>query len=635
MSGIFGILNLDGKPLPHDALERMADAMAFRGLDGGGHWAQDAIGLGHLALHTTPEAAGQAQPHRDPTSGLVITADARLDDRAELCRRLRIDGVQGRGLADCQLLLQAYRRWGRECVDRLQGDYAFAIWDPVARRLFCARDPLGVKPFYFCHTAAVFAWASSAPAVLASGAVARRLNRGRVADLLVDPLECIDHESTFFADVHRLPPASQVEVCGRDVRRRRFWRPDPHRELRFPCDADYREAFGEVFTRSVADRMRCQAPVAASLSGGVDSATIVGAAREIARGAGGGPLATYSGVTADATESVEARCIRAVVAQGGVEAKLLPPAELAAHQAGLQRVLQAVEEPFDASMLLWMLLYGVAQSDGHRVMLDGVDGDLVTSLQGNYLLLLARRGRVTSAWREARAVRERHGGQDFTAREFARLLLTAATPAGIRRWRQRPRHRTRLAEALDDTLIAPRFAHEVSLAERFERFDAHSHSDLRGGPRQVAIAALVSPLLTAGVERYARVSALCGMAARHPYLDRRLVEFCASLPWNQRIRHGWTKYILRNLGERWLPSEVVWRKDWESLMWSFTEAWLRLQWREVRERLADHAERLSEFVKRGQITGLPGDPGRLEQPRQAQLWSAYSLLLWLERNDFP
>ena len=70
-------------------------------------------------------------------------------------------------------------------------------------------------------------------------------------------------------------------------------------------------------------------------------------------------------------------------------------------------------------------------------------------------------------------------------------------------------------------------------------------------------------------------------------------------------------------------------------MWSFTEAWLRLQWREVRERLADHAERLSEFVKRGQITGLPGDPGRLEQPRQAQLWSAYSLLLWLERNDFP
>ena len=148
MSGIVGLLSLDGAPVDPRLLERMTNFMRFRGPDSQVTWNGGRVGFGHAMLCTTFESRGERQPFT-PDEDLWIVADARVDGRLELCRKLRSSGQDCRqGATDAELILHAYRAWGDECVRHLRGDFAFAIWDASRKRLLCARDHFGVKPFF-------------------------------------------------------------------------------------------------------------------------------------------------------------------------------------------------------------------------------------------------------------------------------------------------------------------------------------------------------------------------------------------------------------------------------------------------------------------------------------------------------
>ncbi|NND58418.1 MAG: asparagine synthetase B, partial [Xanthomonadales bacterium] len=146
MSGIFGIIRRDGGTVSSEELERLGVAMAHRGPDGKDFWLEGYAGLGQLMLRSTPESADEKLPWQDTESGLVITADARIDNREELLGKL--SGLNSL-LPDSQLILEAFKLWGEACVDHLLGDYAFAIWDLRNRRLFCVRDRMGGGSFCY------------------------------------------------------------------------------------------------------------------------------------------------------------------------------------------------------------------------------------------------------------------------------------------------------------------------------------------------------------------------------------------------------------------------------------------------------------------------------------------------------
>ncbi len=162
MSAVFGVVFLDGRPVPPALLERMAETLAHRGPDGAAIWTasgasarsdgQPNAGLGFRRLITTPEAANEMSPLRDEAAALVLTADVRLDNRAELLAALQIEIPPGAdGLApvgDGTLLLEAYKKWGEACPEHLLGDFAFAIWDERRRRLFAARDHFGAVGYF-------------------------------------------------------------------------------------------------------------------------------------------------------------------------------------------------------------------------------------------------------------------------------------------------------------------------------------------------------------------------------------------------------------------------------------------------------------------------------------------------------
>jgi asparagine synthase (glutamine-hydrolysing) len=149
MSAIFGIYHLDGKPVAQDNVERMSEVLAHRGPDGSKIWLYENLGLGHRMLWTTPESLREILPLATADGNLVITADARIDNRDELIRLLGLQNHQADTISDSELILTSYQKWGEQCPEKLLGDFAFAIWDARRQSFFCARDRFGVKPFYY------------------------------------------------------------------------------------------------------------------------------------------------------------------------------------------------------------------------------------------------------------------------------------------------------------------------------------------------------------------------------------------------------------------------------------------------------------------------------------------------------
>src|SRR5215470_13274742 len=184
MSGISGLLALDGGEADASSLRRMTAALAHRGRDGQATWQSAPIAMGHQAFWTTPEARHEIQPWRHPSGHVVVTLDGRIDNRRELHDALAARGWPPRAGHDAELVLRAYECWGEDFARELVGDFAVAIWDAPARRLVCARDPLGVKPFYYYSDGRSFRWSSESQAILADPAVPRRPHEGMVAEML-------------------------------------------------------------------------------------------------------------------------------------------------------------------------------------------------------------------------------------------------------------------------------------------------------------------------------------------------------------------------------------------------------------------------------------------------------------------
>jgi asparagine synthase (glutamine-hydrolysing) len=149
-------------------------------------------------LQTTPESVNEKQPLTNSDATLCLTMDGRIDNRLELRRMLESRGFPPRYDTDAELVLRAYECWGEDCPNRFLGDFAFAVWDARKRQLFCARDFVGVRPFYYHRSASLFAFGSEIRSVLALETVPRRLNESRVADFLVEELDREDEESTFY-----------------------------------------------------------------------------------------------------------------------------------------------------------------------------------------------------------------------------------------------------------------------------------------------------------------------------------------------------------------------------------------------------------------------------------------------------
>lgn len=286
MSGIAGIYYLDGRPVERTDVERMVDSIAHRGPDDCGVWTDGSVGLGHRMLWTTHESLHEKLPLTNKSGDITITADARIDNRDELFSTLNFNGRPRETIADSEIILAAYEKWGEQCPEKLLGDFSFAIWDKRYHKIYCARDHMGVKPFYYYHSNKVFVFASEIKALLSLTEVPRRLNELMVAYYLISMFE--DKEITFYKDILRLPPAHVMELDSEGRRLSQYWSLDPSRELKLSSDDEYAKTFRDIFKEAVHCRLRSAFPIGSMLSGGLDSSSIVCMARQLLSQNGGG-----------------------------------------------------------------------------------------------------------------------------------------------------------------------------------------------------------------------------------------------------------------------------------------------------------------------------------------------------------
>ena len=227
----------------------MTQLMEHRGPDGARHWVQGPIAMGHRALNTTPESSLERQPLLDEAAGLGLTFDGRIDNRDELKSVLAADRTNGRVETDAELVLAAYRKWGEECPEHLLGDFAFAIWDEPRKRLFCARDHLGVRPFFYAAVGDTFVCASEIRALFAVPSLKMEPNLAIITMRLLG--RSVEFDETLYKGVSRLPMAHRLTITREAIRTRRYWDIDPAHEIRYRNDEEYGEHFRELFFDAV------------------------------------------------------------------------------------------------------------------------------------------------------------------------------------------------------------------------------------------------------------------------------------------------------------------------------------------------------------------------------------------------
>lgn len=637
MSALVGLYFRGGRAVGHEELDAMLGSMAHRGSDATGTWRRGSVGLGQRMLWTTPESLHEKLPLLNEQTQLSLTADARIDNREDLLAALDFAGRRPSEIADGELILAAYEKWGEDCPAHLLGDFAFAIWDAPRRRLFCARDHFGVRQLYYYSSPKLFACATEIKAILALKDVPRRLNELRVADYLLSLFE--DKTATLYEEIYALAPGHSLVVNEEGARAPRpYWSLDPERELKLGSDAEYVESYVEIFTEAVRCRMRRSGgarPLGSALSGGLDSSSITCAARKLLAEEGGGQtLHTFSAVYDDVPECDERRYINTVLAQGGVEPHFGHP-DRHSPLADWEGESCAHDEPlWNPQIALHWVLYEAAERQRVRVLLDGFGGDAVVSYGAGYLADVARSWDAGKMLGEAKAQAKRLGvplGRVLWRQVAVPLLVS--TPA----WRLCRRLRPRDERWMNGAPLRAEFAERLDLKKRASSLPG---TDDRPAPRSRLRHWLG---ITSGYNSFIlgvanRTTSLFGIERRHPFADKRLVEFCLALPTAQKTQDGWGRWIARRANADILPAAIQWRVGKTDHSANFHRGLLGEDRKILEDTILNSSGRMAEYVD----AGILREVYRRYFSRQSKsnssdgfvLWRVVKLALWLRRSGF-
>jgi len=529
-------------------LARMADRLVHRGPDASG---REIVGDAHFAHRRLSilDLEASRQPMLAAAGDAMLTYNGELYNYRELREELEGRGHAFRTSGDTEVVLEAYRAWGDDCLSRLRGMFAFAVYDRERDRILLARDHLGVKPLYYSFDGRTLVFASELKALIEHPAVAREVDLDAVSLYLES--QYIPSPRSIWKSVRKLEPAhSLVLAAGGEPRIERFWRASFASKHRFADETEAVDALEEVLRRSVRSMLMSDVPLGAFLSGGVDSSTLVALMAEER----GGDVDTFNlGFTGDHGLS-EHDVAAEVAAHLGVRHRplMIEPDDVLGE---LERSFAVYDEPFGDQAALPTLLLSRLTREHVTVVLTGEGGDEV---QGGYRAYETCRGAPGPLdWLRFRGspLPPLLGMLPGSLRR-ERVVRNVIHPPGRRYASQSKQFREEHQGALY-TKAFRSARHEVmrDYGERFyDECDAAEYVD-----RMLAIDTqlwLPDDLLT----KVDRATMAYSLEARVPHLDHEVVEFSAGLPVDLKVRPGVTKYLLKRVAERHLPKEIIYRR---------------------------------------------------------------------------
>src|SRR2546427_945682 len=611
-----GIVVVAGEKIDSSVLDRMRDRLAHRGPDGARSWSSPdsgAIALGHrrLAIIDLSAAAAQRMVARD--GKLVIVYTGEVYNYIELREELRARGHVFETESDTEVLLAAYAEWGMGCLPRLNGMFAFALWDANTRRLLVARDRFGEKPlFYATLPGGGIVLASEMKALFAHPQLSASPDETATARYIAGGYDESD-ELTMFRGVRRLPPAHALAIDqnGRIQRSWRYWKPDFSARDDTYHEVDAVARFREIVERSVSMRLRSDVSVGSSLSGGLDSSMIVGLVARIRDQRGIVSQNTFSGRFDDDPALSEGPFIDMVVKATGVNGYgVTPDPSRLIEESRALHYYQ--EEPFpSASIYLQWCVMRLASENLTTVVLDGQGAD---ELLGGYQSYFPHH--------QMDLVDQRQWTRAFTETvTFSRRLARAGHQYPDAKRRFNPKVALGAAQLLRRSLRRVSGLSEIDLP--------YLPPAARGGRfRKARAKALLYDSLPQ-LLRYADRNAMAfSRETRLPFLDHELVDFVNCLPDRALVGDGWQKLILRRAADGRVPPDVVWRADKVGYA-APLDRWLR-------DGLKSWAH---ELVFNGPITELEG----YDRPKLEQLWyehqashanHSWALWRWISLNEW-
>ena len=548
MCSIAGIVGL-GR-VNAEAVSAMSDLMAHRGPDGDGLWSNGngRVCFGHRRLAIIDLSHAADQPMSTTDGSLTITYNGEISNYQELRNELISLGSRFGTKSDTEVILHAYRTWGDKCVERFNGMFAFAIWDDAQKRLFCARDRFGEKPFLFTGTKAFFAFASEYKALLALEGVADDIDETRLLSFCVDPTASLDQGmATVFPGIGELPAGHILSIDGETLEPSvsAYWQPPTDVGTR--DDLDFAEASEEMralITSSVQLRMRADVPVGSCLSGGLDSGTIAGLARGFA--GEGHPYHVFTG-RFPGSEADEGDYADAIVAATGVtQHEVFPTGKGLLDE--LVPFIWLNELPVDsASQYAQWSVFKCANENGITVLLDGQGGDEVLAGYEQYF----------AAYKVSRLT----DGQFDAAEEGAiRDRYPLAFSMTDQSWKTRlPLPLLRMASKMLGRGSNPLFGIRLDAAMAIAKSRTNDPRGLHDALIKDATSGFLATLLRYGD----RNSMAHSREVRLPFCDHRIFEFAISMPAEFLMGNAETKRLLRGAAEGVLPDQVRtrWRKQ--------------------------------------------------------------------------
>ena len=637
MCGIAGIVSAtELAPGDGDRVASMRDVLLHRGPDAAGLFEDAHAALGHRRLSIVDLAAGR-QPLSNERGTVWISFNGEIYNHAALRPELEGHGHVYRTRSDTEAIVHAYEQWGDDCVRRLRGMFAFAIWDADRRRLLLARDRLGIKPLYWARTGDRLIFGSEIKAILASGLVAAEANESAIPELL--GTRSIAGEETLFRGVHKLLPGHVLTFEGGRVTCRRYWDVPIGRDPRVPArpvEEDVRE-FRARLEDAIRVRLMSDVPLGVFLSGGIDSSAIAALmARMIDR-----PLQTFS-VAFKARAYNELEYARTVATAIGADAHEIVIDDRDFFGA-LPRLVWHEDEPIAHPSSVPLFFVSKLARERVTVVLTGEGSDELLAGYGKYprALLNWRAGSIYSRLvpgpvrhavaagvRRAPGSLGRYARRSFLGMEHRPELTFFDTFAGINLAGQRSLLTDRLAPLVD----AGR-----TYGGAMEHF-ARAAGESSAGVLDRMLYADMKTYLVELLMKQDQMSMAASIESRVPFLDHHLVEFAAALPRDRKLSGFSTKRILRQAVKDVLPANILERPKMGFPV-PFA-AWTRGAWRSaVRDVLLDRRSRERGIVSPAAVerlldAGASVSAGRRRPNAEVRthdadaVWALLNLELW-------
>lgn len=550
MCGISGIIQTNSAEYSLQHLQKMSDALAHRGPDGEGQWANTAANV--LLAHRRLSIIDLSDAGKQPMHYLnryVIVHNGEIYNYQEIKETLLQKGYTFQSQTDTEVIAAAYDFWQEACVLQFDGMFAFAIWDEKENELFAARDRFGEKPFFYFYDENRFLFASEMKALWAAG-IPKIPNQKMLFNYITigytgNPERL---EETFYENIYKLPAASYLKfsLVYFTYTVKKYWCIDFHKENKSISDNEAIAQFSNLISDSVQKRLRSDVAVGTSLSGGLDSSSILALIKEC-----GGTNASLNSFTASFSgfEKNEKEYASIVAKKFSVNHNIV---EVSANDIikNWEKLCFHQEEPFGSSSIYAQYkVFESAKQHGTKVLLDGQGADETLAGYSKYYKWywqeLFRKGKL-SGRKELNAARALGVTEPFTWKnKIASWFPSFATIVLEKQY---------LAMALSHPGLTKDFVQQQSQEAYYTPPD---YFNLNG--------VLYFNTFTYGLEELLRFADRNSMAnsieVRLPFLSHQLVEFLFTLPASFKIRQGWTKWLLRETMKNKLPEQIVWRKD--------------------------------------------------------------------------